>query len=57
MPKPVEIEFLMRDKLSGGLDAAGKSAEALGDRVSGFRKASRSASRRNANRYATSNNA
>lgn len=33
MPKPVEIEFLMRDKLSGGLDAAGKSAEALGDRV------------------------
>lgn len=33
MPKPIEIEFLMRDKLSGGLDAAGKSAEALGDRV------------------------
>lgn len=33
MPKPVEIEFLMRDKLSGGLNAAGKSAEALGDRV------------------------
>lgn len=33
MPKPVEIEFLMRDKLSGGLEAAGKSAEALGDRV------------------------
>lgn len=33
MPKPVEIEFLMRDKLSGGLDAVGKSAEALGDRV------------------------
>lgn len=33
MPKPVEIEFLMRDRLSGGLDAAGKSAEALGDRV------------------------
>ena len=33
MPKPVEIEFLMRDKLSGGLDAAGKSAETLGDRV------------------------
>lgn len=33
MPKPIEIEFLMRDKLSGGLEAAGKSAEALGDRV------------------------
>lgn len=33
MPKPVEIEFLMRDKLSDGLEAAGKSAEALGDRV------------------------
>lgn len=33
MPKPVEIEFLMRDKLSGGLDAAGKSVDALGDRV------------------------
>lgn len=33
MAKPVEIEFLMRDKLSGGLTAAGKSAEELGDRV------------------------
>lgn len=33
MPKPVEIEFLMRDKLSGGLNAAGKSVETLGDRV------------------------
>lgn len=33
MAKPVEIEFLMRDKLSGGLTAAGKSAEDLGDRV------------------------
>lgn len=33
MAKPVEIEFLMRDKLSGGLAAAGKSAEELGDRV------------------------
>lgn len=33
MPKPVEIEFLMRDRLSGGLDAAGKSAETLGERV------------------------
>ena len=33
MPKPIEIEFLMRDKLSGGLEAAGKSADALGDRV------------------------
>ncbi len=33
MAKPVEIEFLMRDKLSGGLDAAGKSVDALGDRV------------------------
>lgn len=31
--KPVEIEFLMRDKLSGGLEAAGKSAETLGERV------------------------
>ena len=33
MAKPVEIEFLMRDKLSGGLDSAGKSVDALGDRV------------------------
>lgn len=33
MAKPVEIEFLMRDKLSGGLNAAGKSVDALGDRV------------------------
>lgn len=33
MAKPVEIEFLMRDKLSGGLDAAGKSVDALGDRA------------------------
>lgn len=33
MPKPVEIEFLLRDKLSGGLNAAGKSVETLGDRV------------------------
>ncbi len=33
MAKPVEIEFLMRDKLSGGLDAAGKSVDSLGDRV------------------------
>ncbi len=33
MAKPVEIEFLMRDKLSGGLNAAGKSVDSLGDRV------------------------
>ncbi len=33
MAKPVEIEFLMRDKLSGGLDAAGKSVDSLGGRV------------------------
>lgn len=31
--KPVEIEFLMRDKLSPGLDKAGKTAETLGDRA------------------------
>lgn len=33
MANPVEIEFLMRDRLSGALDAAGTSAESLGDRV------------------------
>ena len=57
MPKPVEIEFLMRDKLSGGLDAAGKSAEALGDRVERVSQSITETSRRSANRYATSNNA
>lgn len=31
--KPVEIEFLMRDKLSPGLDKAGKAAETLGERA------------------------
>ena len=31
--KPVEIEFLMRDKLSDGLDKAGRSATSLGDKV------------------------
>lgn len=31
--KPVEIEFLMRDKLSDGLDKAGRSATDLGDKV------------------------
>jgi len=31
--KPVEIEFLMRDKLTPGLDKAGKSAESLGDKA------------------------
>ncbi|DBA55176.1 TPA_asm: tail tape measure [Porphyromonas phage phage013a_WW2885] len=31
--KPVEIEFLMRDKLSPGMDKAGKSADTLADRV------------------------
>jgi len=33
MSKPVEIEFLMRDRLSGGLNAAGKAVDSLGDRV------------------------
>lgn len=32
--KPVEIEFLMRDKLSDGLDKAGQAATSLGDKVS-----------------------
>ena len=31
--KPVEVEFLMRDKLSPGMDKAGKSADTLADRV------------------------
>lgn len=31
--KPVEIEFLMRDKLSPGLEKAGQSAESLGERA------------------------
>lgn len=31
--KPVEIEFLMRDKLTPGLDKAGQSAESLGDKA------------------------
>ena len=31
--KPVEIEFLMRDKLSPGLDKAGQAAESLGERT------------------------
>lgn len=31
--KPVEIEFLMRDKLSDGLDKAGRSATSLGDKA------------------------
>ena len=31
--KPVEIEFIMRDKLSPGIDKAGKSAETLGDKA------------------------
>ena len=31
--KPVEIEFLMRDKLTPGLDKAGQSAESLGDKT------------------------
>ena len=31
--KPVEIEFLMRDGLTPGLDRAGKSAESLGERA------------------------
>ena len=31
--KPVEVEFLMRDKLTPGLDKAGKSAESLGDKA------------------------
>jgi len=31
--KPVEIEFLMRDKLSDGMDKAGQSAASMGDKV------------------------
>ena len=31
--KPVEIEFLMRDKLSDGLDKAGRSATSLGEKA------------------------
>lgn len=31
--KPVEIEFLMRDKLTPGLDKAGQSAESMGDKA------------------------
>lgn len=31
--KPVEIEFLMRDNLTPGLDKAGKSADTLGERA------------------------
>lgn len=31
--KPVEIEFLMRDKLTPGLEKAGQSAESLGDKA------------------------
>ena len=41
--KPVEIEFLMRDKLSPGMDKAGKSADTLADRVD---KASKSITER-----------
>lgn len=33
MSKPVEIEFLMKDNLSGGLDKAGLSVQALADRA------------------------
>lgn len=33
MPKPVEIEFLMKDKLSGGIDKAGQAAEVLAKRA------------------------
>ncbi len=33
MSKPVEIEFLMKDKLSGGLDKAGQSVDRLIDRA------------------------
>lgn len=33
MSKPVEIEFLMKDNLSGGLDKAGQSVQALADRA------------------------
>jgi len=31
--KPVEIEYLMRDKLTPGLEKAGQSAESLGDKA------------------------
>lgn len=31
--KPVEIEFIMRDKLTAGLDKAGKAATSMGDKV------------------------
>ena len=40
--KPVEIEFIMRDKLSPGIDKAGKSAETLGDKAEQVPKKSRS---------------
>ena len=33
MSKPVEIEFLMKDNLSGGLDKAGQSVQVLADRA------------------------
>ena len=33
MSKPVEIEFLMKDNLSGGLDKAGRSADSLIERA------------------------
>lgn len=36
--KPVEVEFLMRDKLTPGLDKAGKSAESLGDKAESVAK-------------------
>ena len=36
--KPVEVEFLMRDKLTPGLDKAGKSAESLGDKAESVSK-------------------
>ena len=31
--KPVEIEFIMRDKLTDGLDKAGQAATSMGDKV------------------------
>ena len=31
--KPVEIEFLMRDRLTSGMANAGKGVDAFGDRV------------------------
>ena len=33
MSKPVEIEFLMKDGLSAGIDKVGEKTDALGDKA------------------------